>query len=150
MSMIDVTGKARFARLFEHNRDPGSKKSEGARYDYPEATSIELVLDQDELKKVTKLNPDAKPKITDDGITIKFKRTWFNNIRSDWGGEPKVVDKDGEPWNPQVNIGNDSVCRVVAQVYDTKFGKAHRLMAVQVLELVEYEPEEYEEEKLPF
>lgn len=146
VEMIDVVGKARWAKVFEHNRDPGSKP--GDKYDYPEATSIELILDQDELKKVSKLNPDVKVKPTDDGMKVKFRRTWHNSINPEWGGVPKVVDSDGNSWDDKKLIGDDSVVRVVAHPYKTKHGTAMRLMGVQVLEHVE--PDFEDTPDLPF
>lgn len=150
--VIEVEGIAKFARVFEHNRDPGSTEGvNGAKYTYPEATSIQVVLDQNELAKVTKANPKLKPNVTEDGIEVRFKRRWINKIPAR-GGPPRVVDADGNTWDEKVLIGNGSKVKVAAEVYDTSYGKAMRLIGVQVLELVEFEPEEGEsvkEEDLP-
>lgn len=150
-NMIDVTGKGKWAKLFEHNRDMGSKKAEGAKYDYPEATSIEVYLDQEELSKVTKKVPSTKPKIDEEGIRVKFKRNWINRVPSR-GGPPVVKDAEGNPWDSTVLIGDGSTVRIIAEVYTHQYGKSARLVAVQVLELVEYEPEEGEgaEVAIPF
>ena len=83
---------------------------------------------------------------------------------------PKVVDKYGEPHNPD-NIGNESVCNVQGRLreweYKKKSGVSFDLVGVQVMELNEYNPEaavefeyvekkevefavEEDEEKIPF
>lgn len=143
--VFEVEGIAKHARLFEHNRDMGSTAGvDGAKYDYPEATSLNVVLDQQELSKVTKANPKTKPEVTEDGIEIKFKRRWVNNVASR-GGPAKVRDAEGNTWDPQVAIGNGSRVKVAAETYDTQFGKAMRLLGVQVLELVPWEPGEGDE-----
>lgn len=144
--MIDVTGTALWAKVFENNRDPGSKP--GDELDYPEATTIELIVDQDNLKKIVKHNPKVKPKPTEDGMVVKFRRTWTNSINPAWGGVPRVVDADGNEWDTSKMIGNGSTVRVIAQPYKTKYGPAMRLMGVQVLEYVE--PDLPAEPDLPF
>lgn len=145
--MIDVTGTSMWAQVFEWNRDMGSKP--GDKYDYDESTQITLVLDQEELKKVSAQNPDVSPKITDDGLAVKFRRSWVNNINAEWGGPPVVKDADGNPWPEKKAIGNGSKVRVIAQPYKHKHGNSMRLMAVQVLELVEA-PEFEDDFELPF
>ena len=147
-NVIDVTGKARWAKVSEVIFDKGSSKEEGAKYDYAPACTIEVILDQSELKEVKAKNPDCKPGVTDDGLSVKFRRTLVNATNAAWGGPPVVVDADGEPWPPEKRIGDDSTVRVAAEVYDTKFGKRMRLMKVMVLEYVE--PEMEDEPELPF
>lgn len=146
-NVIDVIGTARFAKLFDSNMDKGSSKEDGAKYDYPPAYTIQLIVDQSELAKVTRMCPDIKPTVTEDGLEIKFRRNATNAVNPNWGGPPVVKDADGNLWDNSVMIGNDSKVRVAAEVYSHKFGKSARLLGVQVLELVEYEPEQAE---LPF
>lgn len=133
--VIDVTGIARYAKVFESNRDMGSKPD--AKYQYDEATTIQLILDQEELMKVTRANPKIKPMITEHGLEVKFRRKWHNSTNPKWGGPPVIKDADGNPWPNDKYIGNGSKVRVAAEVYDTQYGKAMRLMGLQVLEYVE-------------
>ena len=135
--VITVEGTAYWAKVTEGTRDRGSKKSEGAKYDYPEATTIQVVVDQDSLKTVTDAVPGFKPNVTDNGIEVKFRRNWFNEVNPAWGGAPDVMDENNEPWPNDKLIGNGSKVRVAAEVYDTRYGKAIRLMAVKVLDFVE-------------
>jgi hypothetical protein len=147
--LIDVTGVARYPKLTEATRDQGSTKGEnGAKYDYAPATTVDLVLDQEELVKVTRANPGVKPGVTEDGLVVKFRRTWDNSVNPAWGGAPTIKDGDGNLWNTEKLIGNGSKLRIAAEVYDTKFGKGMRMLGVQVLEHVE--PDFAAAPELPF
>lgn len=144
--VIDVTGIAMYARVFEHNRDLGSQP--GDKYEYPEATSLDLIVDQDTLKQISAVFPDVQPKVTDDGLVVKFKRKW-NNPKPERGGPPVVKDADGNPWDDSILIGNGSKVRVAAEIFQHKYGKSMRLLGVQVLELEEAGTVQKEPE-LPF
>ena len=146
--VIDVTGTGMWAKVTEATRDRGSSKADGAKYDYPEACTIDMILDQEELKKVTKANPKVSPRVTDDGLSVKFRRNWINARNPKWGGAPIVVDDQGEAWPEDKMIGNGSKVRIAAEVYDTQFGKAMRLLKVMVLDYVE--PELPDGPDLPF
>lgn len=150
--LLDIEGTAMYARVFERNRDLGSPA--GAKYEYPEATTIELVVDQDTLAKVVKVFPDVKPKFRDEGIVIKLRRKWDDPRRPDRAGPPVVKDADGNEWDDKVNIGNGSKVRVAAEVYSSKHGTHARLMGVQVLDLVEWDGPEGDDDgetpDLPF
>lgn len=149
--VLDVTGTCLWAKVTEATRDPGASVANGAKYDYPEACTIELVLDQENLSAVTKANPKVKPKVTEEGLVVKFRRNWINLRNPKWGGAPIVVDAEGNDWPEGKLIGNGSTVRIAAEVYDTQYGKGMRLLKVMVLELVE--PEFDDEEggvKLPF
>lgn len=133
--ILDVTGTALFPQLFEHNRDRGS--APGSEFQYAEATSIELVLDQEALGLVSRALPKVKPKVRAEGIAVKFRRKWTNPMSAKLGGPPVVKDIEGNLWNPDTLIGNGSKVRVAVEVYDSKYGKQARLAGVQVIELVE-------------
>lgn len=58
---------------------------------------------------------------------------------------PKVVDKDGKPWDDNERIGNGSLVELNVAVYETRGGdgpNGHRLQGMKVLELVPYAPPE--------
>ena len=147
--VVDVVGLAMWAKVLENDHDMGSVKGEnGAMWDYPEASNLNLILDQEELMKVTRACPGVKPKVTDEGLQVKFNRAWVNMTNPAWGGAPVIKDADGNPWDQTKRIGNMSKVRVAAETYDTKFGKFMRLMAIQVLEFVE--PEMPDAPDIPF
>jgi hypothetical protein len=147
-NLYSVKGKARFAKLFERNKDNNVDfHGEGGAY------TIDVMLEKEELDKVTKSGSRLKPRLSDDGLSIKFKRKNINEAIPAFGGKPKVVDKDDQPWDDTVSVGNDSEVEVWFTTYDTKMGKGTRLEAVKVLELVEWEgdgPREEGDIGLPF
>lgn len=146
---VVVEGTLMWAKLFERNKDTNEDfHGEGGAY------TVDVILDKEELDKVTESGSRLKPKITDEGIVIKFKRKHNHKIE-ELGGAPQVVDAEKEEWNDEVSIGNGSKGKVAFTVYDTKMGKGTRLDAVQVTELVEYEGDSDEDgepkaKKLPF
>lgn len=141
---IYITGTAMWAKLFERNRDQGEyhKETDGV-------TSVELTLDKEELDKLKKSGSRLRPKVTDDGLAVRFRRPWKHQSIEDFGGPAQIVDADGNDWDDGVSIGNGSKVEVAIDVYDTKLGKGTRLAGVKVLELVPYESESSGEPKAP-
>ena len=143
--LLEVTGIAQWAKVYPHNKDKNEDfHGPGGAY------TIDVLLDKEELDKVTASGCRVKPRLTEEGITIKFKRkeTHVGGIDA-LGGAPRVVDEEGNDFTNL--IGNGSKVTVFASVYDTKMGKGTRLEAVQVLDLVEFETEEGTSGvKLPF
>ena len=134
-TMHSVTGTAMWAKVFEGNRD----MHEGFYGDCGGAYTIDVLLDKEELDKFTKSGARSKPRITDDGISVKFKRKHEHFSVPALGGAPKVADAEGEPWDPTKFIGNGSKVEVWFDVYPTKMGNGTRLVGVKVLELEEFE-----------
>lgn len=145
--ILDVTGTSKWAKLTEDTRDRGSSVADGAKYDYPEACTVDLFMEPAELKKVTSVNKKANVNVGDDGMSIKFRRNWVNSRNPKWGGAPELVDADGNPFNK--NPGDGSTLRLAVETYDTKYGKGMRILKVMVLDYVEPEFDEQEPE-LPF
>lgn len=145
--LYNVTGTAMYPKVFENNRD----MHEGFHGSYGGAYTIDVVLEKDQLDAFTESGSRLKPRITDEGISIKFKRKHEHPIDA-LGGPPKIADADNEPWDANVFIGNGSKVEVWYEVYDTKMGKGTRLEGIRVLEHVPYEGDgDYEpKEKLPF
>ena len=143
-----VTGTAMYPKLFEFNRD----MHEGFYGDCDGAYTIDLLMDKENLDTFTKSGSRVKPRITDEGLVIKFKRKHRHGMVPALGGAPKVVDKDEQPWPESTYIGNGSKVEVWYEVYETKMGKGTRLMAVKVLDLEEYEgaSEDGVDNRLPF
>ncbi len=86
-----------------------------------------------------------------DGKYVTFKRR-----TKDWNGEtlgpPEInIFKDDKyiPM-PEGLIGNGSLVTVRVDVYDTRNGKGHRLVAIGVDKLVEYKTKEEQQLDMPF
>lgn len=133
-SLHSVTGIAKWAKVFEFNRDRGEFHK-----DYDGAYTIQVYLDEDEMKKHSASGSRIKPKIDDDGVYINYKRKHTNEAIPALGGAPKVVDDNDEPWDTDKLIGNGSKVEVFFTVYDSKMGKGTRLEGIRVLDPVEYE-----------
>ena len=147
-AMHSVKGIANWAKVFDFNRDKGSFYE-----DCDGACTIDVLLDQEELAKLAESGSRLKPKVTEDGISVKFKRKFKHPSIPALGGAPKVVDSEDNVWDTEVSIGNGSEAEVFFTVYDTKFGKGTRLEGVRITNLVEYERPEGEETsdmRLPF
>lgn len=129
---ITLTGEAHWAKVFEHNKD----KHE-AFHGPDGAYTVDMLLDKEELDKLTQAGSRLKPKITEEGVVIKFKRKHTHPAGiSELGGPPRVVDSEGNPWEGGL-IGNGSKVQIIVEVYDTKMGKGTRLEALKVVDLVE-------------
>lgn len=146
---IKLQGKANWAKLFEGNRDKNEDfHGPGGAY------TIDVLLEKEELDKLTASGSRLKPKLMDDGISIKFKRKHLHAGGIEHlGGPPQVVDVDGNDWANTL-IGNGSEVEVAVDVYDTKMGKGTRLTGVRIIDLVELPPMEGGESsgapRLPF
>lgn len=137
--LVDIEGILNWAKLFEFNRDKNEDfHGVGGAY------TVDVLLEKAELDKLTKSGSRLKPKITDEGISIRFKRKHIHPTIEEFGGPPRVVigpDGETEEFPDDTLIGNGTRAKVFFTVYDTKMGKGTRLEAVQVLDLVEYESE---------
>lgn len=145
--LIELEGIASWAKVFENIRDMNTDfHGEGGAY------TVDVQLEKEELDKLTKSGSRLKPKLGDDGVSIRFKRKHVHpGGIEELGGPPKVVGPDKELLD-NVLIGNGSRVKVYVSVYDTKLGKGTRLEGMQVVDLVEYESEGGEGGgvKLPF
>jgi len=149
--LVELEGIANWAKVFEFNRDKNEDfHGEGGAY------TVDVQLEKEELDKLTASGSRLKPKLTDDGISIRFKRKHIHPMGiEELSGPPKVVDADKNPFPGDTLIGNGSKVKVYVSVYDTKMGKGTRLEGMQVVDLVEYESDYDPEEqggslKLPF
>lgn len=133
-SLHSVIGEAKWAKVFEFNRDRGEFHK-----DYDGAYTIQVYLDEANMKKHSASGSRVKPKIDDDGISITYKRKHINAAVPALGGAPKVVNADDEPWDTDNLIGNGSEVEVFFTVYESKMGKGTRLEGVRVLNPVEYQ-----------
>ena len=142
-----ITGIAQWAKVFPHSKDKNEDfHGPGGAY------TLDLVVEQEELDKFVATGSRTKPRATDDGVVVKFKRKHTHPSIEVFGGPPQVVDADANEWDGSL-IGNGSEVEVAFTVYDTKMGKGTRLEGVRVINHVELPPLEDAEggqKKLPF
>ena len=145
-TMNKLTGTAMWAKVFPHNKDKNEDfHGPGGAY------VLDLIVDQQGEQEFLATGARTTPKVTDEGVAIKFKRKHTHHIE-DFGGSPQVVDADNNDWDGTL-IGNGSTVEVAYTVYDTKMGKGCRLEGVRVIDHVELPPLEGGEggaKKLPF
>ena len=119
---VIVTGIGEWAKVFEDNRDTDG--FEGAYKEHDGACTIDMILDETNMKKLSasksmkKGSPDADGR----GTRVRFHRK-FNTGR-DWdSGAPVVTNSDGDTWNFDTDgpIGNGSTVEVMLSVYDTSY-----------------------------
>lgn len=107
--------------------------------------------DNDQRKAFQLLKTRKQFKIDSEGEEyIDFRRYLVNNVAPELGGAPKVLTKENEPYTGA--LGNGTTGTLKISTYDTKSGKATRLEAFRIENLVEYIPEEREDgnEDRPF
>jgi hypothetical protein len=135
--LVEVEGILNWAKVFEFNRDKNEDfHGEGGAY------TVDVLLEKAELDKLTKSGSRLKPKITEEGIAIRFKRKHIHPAGiQELAGPPRVVigEENPEEFPEDTLIGNGTRAKVFFTVYDTKMGKGTRLEAIQVLDLQEYE-----------
>jgi hypothetical protein len=149
---LTIKGTAKWARVFEDNRD--LLGFEGAAKEYGGQYVIDVYPDKENLDKLKDAGSRLQPKLDEDGkMFIKFKRKHEGPFPAA-SGAPKVINKGGDVWSFEDDgpIGNGSEVEVNLVVYDTRMGKGTRLEGVKVLNLVEYNeasgPKTAEEEDL--
>lgn len=138
---VVLEGIANWAKVFEGNRDLEGYK--GAFKETNGRTSINLLLDKDNLDLLQKSGTMKRPKPSADGLfEVKVDRKWETG--RDWdSGAPQVFRADGNPWDVNVDgyIGNGSRVKVMVIVteFPDKGVTSTRLEMIKVLDLVPYE-----------
>jgi len=148
---VDFEGTAKFAKVFEHNRDMGENLEDGDQ-------KSKILVEQGHYVLNVYISPETKKQMIAEGVPnkgmvgqlfkednegnifYKAKRPHFNP-RIQGGkemGPPVVMDAESDAWDDQVLIGNGSKLKVRLDVWD---GKIVTLHAVRVLELTEYVPD---------
>lgn len=124
-----LSGKAKWAKLFK----PDDKYKNW---------QINLYLDDESKAKFAESGMSMQPKHDDDGEFITFRRPEAKLIKNELVkfDPPPVTDSSGQLLDKLVGNGSDVTIKVV--VYDTIKGKGHRLEAVKVNKLVEYQKQE--------
>ena len=150
MAYVDFEGTAKFAKVFEHNRDMGENLMDGDQKD-------KILAEQGHYILTVGITPETKKQMIADGVpnkgmvgqlfkeddegnlSYKCKRPHFNPRLNRGEGEvmgaPVVMDAENNEWDEEVLIGRDSKLKVRVDVWD---GKIVTLHAVKVQELVEF------------
>ena len=153
MANVDFEGTAKFAKVFEHNRDMGENLQDGDQKN-------KIALEQGHYVLTVEITPETKKEMIAAGVpttglvgqlfkedkegnlSYKCKRPHFNprinKGEGDIMGAPHVMDATNDPWDESVLIGNGSKLKVRLDVWE---GKIVTLHAVKVLELEEYTPD---------
>jgi len=153
MAFVDFEGTAKYAKIFEHNRDMGDNLDDGDQ-------KTKILSEQGHYILNVEITPETKKAMIAAGVPnkgmvgqlfkedldgnpfYKCKRPHFNpRINKGEGkemGAPVVMDVNGEEWDSTVLVGNGSSLKVRLDVWD---GKIVTLHAVKVIDLVEFTPD---------
>ena len=154
MAFVDFEGKAKYAKIFEHNRDMGDNLEDGDQKN-------KIVSEQGHYVLYVGITPETKKQMIAAGVPntgmvgqlfkedaegnifYKCKRPHFNpRINKGEGklmGPPVVMDAENNGWDDQVPVGDLSDLKVRVEVWDNKIVTLH---AVKVLYLVEFVPDD--------
>lgn len=103
--------------------------------------SIEAILTDDQAMKWMESGVKPQVKVKDGVKSVSLRKDCVWKKSGDPKKAPIVVDQFGDPIDPLI-IGNESVCNIQYSIRDWEFqgtkGRSAELVAVQVLELVEY------------
>ena len=137
---VTVNGIAEWAKVFPENRD---MEGYGGKYQqWNGCCTIDLILDDENIDKLTSAGCSKKPKPDDQGRgkRVKFERRY--DTGNDWSSGPPVVTKlDGTPWSLQDDglIGSGSMVEVDVTIYDTQYDiSGQRLDRVMITDHVQY------------
>lgn len=137
-----VTGKCRWAKVFESNRDMEGFEGNARAYDGQYSIVVELDKANREAFKASK--SAGRIKFDDDGVAlVTFKRK--HKDRFEWASGAPVVEFDtGKSYvlDDEGLIGNGSTVTVEYTVYETKMAPGTRLEKVVIHDLVSYEKAE--------
>jgi len=105
--------------------------------------SIDVAFDEAAIQKLKDEGLEKRIRNKGKGDFLTFKR---KELKAD--GTPnqpiRVVDHHGEPWNPEVKIGNDSIVNVNFAINEWGKGeKSANILSLQVWELVPYSGGEF-------
>ena len=128
------TGPCKWAKVYTPDDYKGEKK-----------WKINLYLNKDTKKTLRETEVPLKIREDEDGEYVVFSRPVSRQFKDELKEftPPKVIDKDHE--GITALIGNGSTVTVKISVFDTSKGAAHRLEAVRVDNMIEYEEQEQEE-----
>lgn len=148
-----LQGPVLYACVFPSNmKKEGQYVPEGGEY------TIMIGLDKEDAKLVKKWNrlyvgkdrdafeepkqgsdePREVPEGFVDGVLyFTFRRrnkVWKKNgeLIEEWSGAPEVVDADDNPWDPEVMIGNGSICSIKLDVFMGKNAEGKDYTSVRI------------------
>lgn len=141
-------GKAYWAKVYEPDEFRGASN-----------WKIDLVVDEENLKKYKEAGIQGKVKSNEEGPVLAFKRPYtklIKGVQQIFSG-PKILKEDGsvlveykkneegtafERVGNPVLIGNGSVVEVTVVVYPTTMGPGQRMESVRIIDLIEYASDE--------
>lgn len=135
MATVYFTGKAYWAKVDRAETHP--------QY-YPDGQwSIQVALDESSLSVLEESGLRLQVREEEEGDIVMFRRPCRKEIKDEWVefDKPELIDAEGNNIT-STNIGNGSDVTVKVAVYDTRFGKGHRLEAVRVDNLIPYEADD--------
>ena len=158
-NLIVVRGTVKYAQVMERNRDLGDDETQAGRAIAAKEGVYKITVYPDDINAFISECEDKKVAMKsmgydfiqhdEEGDYVILRRPHKAPVTKDGeelthlGGPPKIKDADGNTWDDEVNIGNGSVCEVAFQVW----GQGNkRLVAIKVLEHVEYHEDAYDPE----
>ncbi len=142
---IELKGKARWARVFEENRD--LKGYNDAAVPYEGFYTLDLILTKEEYQKLKDAGSDKKLMHDEETGERYVKLTRKHKDRFEWAsGAPKTN------WNYREDGGipNGTEVTVVVSVYDTSKTSGTRLEEVEVISTPPSSTKEELEGEMPF
>ena len=143
---VRLEGIIMWAKVFESNRD--KEGYEGAWLDTDGRCTVNMLLDDDNYKKLQSSGTAKRGKPQDGLMNVRFERKFATE--HDWQcGPPVVLKADGNDWDEEVDgyIGNGSFGRVELDVYTGGKFASTRLDILKVLDAAPYEGGESEMKK---
>ncbi len=126
---IYITGTAKWAKVFKPDEKYGNY-------------TLDLYVDPKTLKKAQGEGLPVKVREDEEGTFIKLRRN-PNKLFDGMSEQPEVLlhNEDGKYEKLDKLVGNGSLVTCKVCLYDTQMGTGHRLEAVAVENLVEYQSE---------
>lgn len=120
-------GKAKWAQVYKGNGD-----------DKYESWKINVYLTPDSWEEFKATGLQLEQRFDEEGSYVTFRRRYNQIIKKELVefDPPKVVDADGNETTALIGNGSDVVVKV--SVFDTRKGPGHRLEAIKIVKLVEY------------
>lgn len=121
-------GKAKWAKVFKGDGD-----------DKYESWKINLYLTPDSWEEFKASGIQLQQRFDEEGSFVTFRRRYNQIINKELVQfePPKVVDADGNETTAKIGNGSDVVVKVAT--FETRKGPGHRLEAVKVTNLVQYD-----------
>ena len=147
---VKTVGPIEWAKVFENTRD--MQGYEGAYEECQGAYTVNQILDKEQYEKLKAAGTMKKPnqkRLLEGELVVKFERkhlvtTKDGRVIEQAGGEPKVTDADGQPWDVDINgdIGNGSIAEVANLItsFQGSDGKTYSRTSLISVKILEHKP----------